>query len=156
MLTRSLAGSGILKKEHFLGPGGCKWVSPSRRSGCGVGLVRGIAVQGEGGVTESGGEEDEVDVVGESEGIIKETDHSLPLSTSSDNMEAALKPAEVVKTLDKYIVGQGEAKRAVAIALRNRWRRRKLGEELRNEVIPRNILMIGEYCTHGLWLWIRG
>ncbi len=141
---RSLAGSGILKKEHFLGPGGCKWAFPSRRSGCGGGLVRGVATQGEGSVTESGEEGDEVDGVGECDGIIKEADRPLPLASPGDDMEAALKPAEVVKTLDKFIVGQGEAKRAVAIALRNRWRRRKLGEELRNEVIPRNILMIGE------------
>ncbi len=141
---RSLGGSGILKKDHFLGPGACKWAFPSRRSEYGGGLVRGIATQGEGEVTESGGEEDAVDGIGECDDIIKEVDHSLPLSSSGDDMEAALKPAEVVKTLDKYIVGQGEAKKAVAIAFRNRWRRRKLGEELRNEVIPRNILMIGE------------
>merc|ERR1719454_1487574 len=55
----------------------------------------------------------------------------------------ALKPREVVEELDKYIVGQKEAKRAVAIALRNRWRRHQLDEDLRNEVIPKNILMIG-------------
>jgi ATP-dependent HslUV protease ATP-binding subunit HslU len=56
---------------------------------------------------------------------------------------AALKPKEVVEQLDKFIVGQAEAKRAVAIALRNRWRRFQLSEDLRNEVIPKNILMIG-------------
>lgn len=56
---------------------------------------------------------------------------------------AALKPKEVVDQLNKYIVGQPEAKRAVAIALRNRWRRHQLSDELRNEVIPKNILMIG-------------
>ncbi len=49
-----------------------------------------------------------------------------------------------MKTLNTYIVGEGATKRAVAIALRNRWRRNKLGEELRSEVIPRNILMVGE------------
>src|SRR5436305_1943481 len=54
-----------------------------------------------------------------------------------------LTPREIVAELDKYIVGQQAAKRAVAIALRNRYRRRLLGEELRNEVIPKNILMIG-------------
>src|SRR5437868_8200900 len=54
-----------------------------------------------------------------------------------------LKPSEIVAELDKYIVGQNNAKRAVAVALRNRYRRRLLGEDLRDEVIPKNILMIG-------------
>jgi len=52
-------------------------------------------------------------------------------------------PREIVQELDKHIVGQGDAKRAVAIALRNRWRRSQVGEELRNEITPKNILMIG-------------
>lgn len=52
-------------------------------------------------------------------------------------------PREIVQELDKHIVGQDEAKRAVAIALRNRWRRQQLPEELRVEVTPKNILMIG-------------
>ncbi len=52
-------------------------------------------------------------------------------------------PREIVSELDKHIVGQQEAKRAVAIALRNRWRRLQLPEELREEVLPKNILMIG-------------
>jgi ATP-dependent HslUV protease ATP-binding subunit HslU len=52
-------------------------------------------------------------------------------------------PREIVSELDRYIVGQGDAKRAVAIALRNRWRRLKLDEKLREEVLPKNILMIG-------------
>ncbi len=54
-----------------------------------------------------------------------------------------LTPKEIVKELDKYIIGQADAKRSVAIALRNRWRRQKLSDELRNEVAPRNIIMIG-------------
>ena len=54
-----------------------------------------------------------------------------------------LTPREIVAELDKYIVGQDKAKRAVAIALRNRHRRRLLGEDMREEVIPKNILMIG-------------
>src|SRR3990167_8296405 len=54
-----------------------------------------------------------------------------------------LTPPEVVDELDKFIIGQTEAKRAVAIALRNRWRRSQLAEELREEVTPKNILMIG-------------
>lgn len=52
-------------------------------------------------------------------------------------------PREIVSELDRYIVGQGDAKRAVAIALRNRWRRQQLTGELRDEVLPKNILMIG-------------
>ena len=52
-------------------------------------------------------------------------------------------PREVVSELDRYIVGQNEAKRAVAIALRNRWRRQQVSEELRDEIAPKNIIMIG-------------
>ena len=52
-------------------------------------------------------------------------------------------PKEIVSELDKHIIGQDAAKRAVAIALRNRWRRMQLEAELRNEVTPKNILMIG-------------
>jgi ATP-dependent HslUV protease ATP-binding subunit HslU len=52
-------------------------------------------------------------------------------------------PREIVSELDSHIIGQSDAKRAVAIALRNRWRRMQLNEELRNEVTPKNILMIG-------------
>ncbi len=52
-------------------------------------------------------------------------------------------PREIVSELDRYIVGQGEAKRAVAIALRNRWRRLQLDDDMREEVLPKNILMIG-------------
>ena len=52
-------------------------------------------------------------------------------------------PQEIVRELDKHIVGQAAAKRAVAIALRNRWRRAQVGDQLRNEITPKNILMIG-------------
>src|SRR5437868_60139 len=58
-------------------------------------------------------------------------------------MTSSFTPREIVSELDRYIVGQGEAKRAVAIALRNRWRRQQLSPELREEVLPKNILMIG-------------
>ena len=54
-----------------------------------------------------------------------------------------LTPAEIVKELDRHIIGQGKAKRAVAIALRNRWRRQEVGDDLREEIIPNNIIMIG-------------
>ena len=52
-------------------------------------------------------------------------------------------PQEIVHELDKHIVGQGKAKKAVAIALRNRWRRAQVAEPLRQEITPKNILMIG-------------
>src|SRR4051794_16490927 len=55
----------------------------------------------------------------------------------------AFTPREVVSELDRYIVGQNAAKRAVAIALRNRWRRQRVSDELREEIHPKNIIMIG-------------
>ena len=55
----------------------------------------------------------------------------------------ALTPREIVSELDRYIIGQNDAKRAVAVALRSRWRRKQLAEDLRDEVYPKNILMIG-------------
>src|SRR3954465_14251030 len=58
-------------------------------------------------------------------------------------MSVFFTPREIVSELDRYIVGQHDAKRAVAIALRNRWRRQQLSESLREEVMPKNILMIG-------------
>jgi len=53
-----------------------------------------------------------------------------------------LKPSEIVVELDRYIVGQADAKRAVAIAIRNRWRRQQLPREMQAEVSPKNIMMI--------------
>jgi ATP-dependent HslUV protease ATP-binding subunit HslU len=58
-------------------------------------------------------------------------------------MSSSFTPREIVSELDRYIVGQHDAKRAVAIALRNRWRRQQLVAEMREEVLPKNILMIG-------------
>ena len=58
-------------------------------------------------------------------------------------MKSSMTPQEIVSELDRYIVGQNDAKRAVAIALRNRWRRQSLPTELRDEVAPKNIIMIG-------------
>lgn len=57
--------------------------------------------------------------------------------------EIELTPKQIVAELDKYIVGQGEAKKSIAIALRNRWRRKRLSEDMQNEIIPKNILLIG-------------
>src|SRR5690606_20324363 len=53
-------------------------------------------------------------------------------------------PREIVSELDRFIIGQNDAKRAVAIALRNRWRRQQLEGQMREEVMPKNILMIGQ------------
>ncbi len=58
-------------------------------------------------------------------------------------MNTSFTPREIVSELDRYIIGQDDAKRAVAIALRNRWRRQQLDENLREEILPKNILMIG-------------
>src|SRR5438046_5854387 len=55
----------------------------------------------------------------------------------------SLTPKQIVSELDKYIVGQADAKRAVAVAVRNRWRRQQLPEEMRKDISPKNILMIG-------------
>ena len=55
----------------------------------------------------------------------------------------SLTPKQIAQELDRHIIGQSDAKRAVAIALRNRWRRMQLDPELRDEVSPKNILMIG-------------
>ena len=55
----------------------------------------------------------------------------------------SMTPQEIVSELDQHIVGQHDAKRAVAIALRNRWRRQQVEESLRSEITPKNILMIG-------------
>ena len=74
------------------------------------------------------------------------TDQAPPvpeeLAPEEDPYES-LTPRQIVAELDKYIVGQHEAKRAVAIALRNRWRRLRVEEELRDEILPNNIIMIG-------------
>ncbi|HBC55210.1 MAG TPA: HslU--HslV peptidase ATPase subunit, partial [Alphaproteobacteria bacterium] len=65
------------------------------------------------------------------------------MTASATETVSAFSPREIVSELDRYIVGQNDAKRAVAIALRNRWRRQQLPEEMRDEVLPKNILMIG-------------
>ena len=57
--------------------------------------------------------------------------------------EIGLTPKQIVRELDKYVVGQRDAKRAVAVALRNRWRRQQVEGDLRDEIAPKNIIMIG-------------
>src|SRR6202140_5613085 len=69
---------------------------------------------------------------------------ATPLASGAWNAPPPMMtPQEIVHELDKYIVGQADAKRAVAIALRNRWRRSQVAEPLRSEITPKNILMIG-------------
>ena len=67
----------------------------------------------------------------------------LGLTSDKPPTTSSLTPRQIVEQLDRYIVGQAEAKRSVAIAVRNRWRRQQLSEEMRQEVSPKNILMIG-------------
>ncbi|MEO0051772.1 MAG: hypothetical protein ABIK11_04400, partial [candidate division WOR-3 bacterium] len=57
--------------------------------------------------------------------------------------ERALTPSQIVAELDRYIIGQEKAKKAVAIALRNRWRRSRIPDRLRDEILPNNIILIG-------------
>jgi ATP-dependent HslUV protease ATP-binding subunit HslU len=74
---------------------------------------------------------------------------SQPESLSSDQrggkpaLHDELTPRQIVAELDKYVVAQDAAKKAVAIALRNRWRRQQVAEDLRDEILPNNIIMIG-------------
>ena len=65
----------------------------------------------------------------------------IPKENSS--IQNSLSPREIVSELDRFVVGQNKAKRAVAIALRNRWRRQALTGDMKDEVLPKNILMIG-------------
>ena len=74
--------------------------------------------------------------------LYQRQDHPREARVLSTGM-TSFSPREIVSELDRFIVGQHDAKRAVAIALRNRWRRQQLHAELREEVLPKNILMIG-------------
>ena len=65
------------------------------------------------------------------------------IKSKTESKVSALSPREIVSELDRYVIGQKEAKKAVAVALRNRWRRQALTDEMREEVLPKNILMIG-------------
>ncbi len=75
--------------------------------------------------------------------VMDDIDRTPKETDTASNPAASLTPREIVHELDRHIVGQNDAKRAVAIALRNRWRRQQLSPELREEVMPKNILMIG-------------
>mmetsp|Transcript_13701 Transcript_13701/g.24799 ORF Transcript_13701/g.24799 Transcript_13701/m.24799 type:complete len:576 (-) Transcript_13701:110-1837(-) len=98
---------------------------------------------------EDGGTVDEVDD-DEGDDLVEERNEETTtkpetsgLVKDESELERTLRPSEVVKELNQHIVGQQDAKRAVAIALRNRWRRRQLPKDLMKEVTPRNVLMIG-------------
>ena len=103
------------------------------------------------GVAESGGAATRVAESGGPAAVPEETQSTGGAETSPPPAEASaetrdpddLRPVEIVRHLDEYIVGQAAAKRAVAIALRNRVRRRRLSDDMRREVLPKNILMIG-------------
>ena len=69
--------------------------------------------------------------------VVKDT------TKKSSSKVSALSPREIVSELDRYVIGQHQAKRAVAVALRNRWRRQALTGDMKDEVLPKNILMIG-------------
>ena len=64
------------------------------------------------------------------------------VAKENSTIENSLSPREIVSELDRFVVGQNKAKRAVAIALRNRWRRQALSGDMKDEVLPKNILMI--------------
>src|SRR5215471_20935125 len=70
-----------------------------------------------------------------------ETSPQLPPPEAES--QKPMTPREIVSELDRYVVGQRAAKRAVAIALRNRWRRQQVASEMRDEIVPKNIIMIG-------------
>ena len=65
------------------------------------------------------------------------------VAKENSSIQNSLSPREIVSELDRFVVGQNKAKRAVAIALRNRWRRQALSGDMKDEVLPKNILMIG-------------
>jgi ATP-dependent protease Clp ATPase subunit len=72
-----------------------------------------------------------------------EDDNAAASSETKNELQRNLRPSEIVKQLDNYVVGQGDAKRAVAIALRNRWRRRLLPDDMKKEIMPKNVLLVG-------------
>ncbi len=75
--------------------------------------------------------------------IVPITENNSDSKTVPYPITSSFSPREIVSELDRYIIGQNDAKRAVAVALRNRWRRQQLSDDLREEVLPKNILMMG-------------
>ena len=78
--------------------------------------------------------------------IIKLSTNLIPKDKNQDENKSyisSLSPREIVSELDRFVIGQSDAKKAVAIALRNRWRRQALQDDMKDEVLPKNILMIG-------------
>ena len=75
--------------------------------------------------------------------MIKSMSKKSPSKTKGNNLNHELTPSQIVESLNKYIIGQNEAKRAVAIALRNRWRRQQIKDTMREEILPNNIILIG-------------
>lgn len=75
--------------------------------------------------------------------MIKSMSKKLTSKNKGNNLNHELTPSQIVENLNKYIIGQHEAKRAVAIALRNRWRRQQIKDTLREEILPNNIILIG-------------
>ena len=73
----------------------------------------------------------------------KVTNLKVVKKNKANSRVSSLSPREIVSELDRYVIGQKDAKKAVAVALRNRWRRQALSDEMRDEVLPKNILMIG-------------
>lgn len=75
--------------------------------------------------------------------LLAEEEDGEPVVSEENDLSKFLRPSEIVKKLDDYVVGQQDAKRAVAIALRNRWRRRMLPEDIKKEIMPKNVLLVG-------------
>jgi len=92
-------------------------------------------------VQDNHNDEDESPLEEEAENVAMAFDENDNPTQSELNKN--LKPSEIVEALDRHIVGQSDAKKSVAIAMRNRWRRRQLPEDLRKEVTPRNVLLVG-------------
>ena len=75
--------------------------------------------------------------------MIKSMSKKSPSKIKGITLNKELTPSQIVESLNKYIIGQNEAKRAVAIALRNRWRRQQIKDTMREEILPNNIILIG-------------
>jgi ATP-dependent HslUV protease ATP-binding subunit HslU len=114
-------------------------------SGDGHGAGTDVGTEAENGDGHGAGTEAEIRN-GSEAGTEAEREMRHDLETPDESEEAwlnQLTPRQIVAELDKYIVGQDEAKKSVAIALRNRWRRQRVEEELRDEILPNNLILIG-------------